>query len=310
MNSLTKYSFKKQKRVLLSVFLILSAFLGLQACKDNNNNDNQGDIVEVAQADGNFSSLVSTLQQTGVDTALKATGPFTVFAPTDEAFSNLPEGLLDSLSNEQLIEILKYHVVSSEIASSDLQAEQTVDALAGGQLFITSANGNVLVNGQAQVETADISASNGVIHAVNQVLLPDAFQDVVAIISKRYMLQTLEDAVVQANLVNTLQQDTQDGYTVFAPLNTAFDGIDLSSLSQQQLQDILTYHVLPSKILSADITSGTVTTVNGATIEINVAGDGTVSLTDQAGNTYQVTQADLEGTNGVVHIINGVLMPS
>jgi len=310
MNSLTKYSFKKQKRVLLSVFLILSAFLGLQACKDNNNNDNQGDIVEVAQADGNFSSLVSTLQQTGVDTALKATGPFTVFAPTDEAFSNLPEGLLDSLSNEQLIEILKYHVVSSEIASSDLQAEQTVDALAGGQLFITSANGNVLVNGQAQVETADISASNGVIHAVNQVLLPDAFQDVVAIISKRYMLQTLEDAVVQASLVNTLQQDTQDGYTVFAPLNTAFDGIDLSSLSQQQLQDILTYHVLPSKILSADITSGTVTTVNGATIEINVAGDGTVSLTDQAGNTYQVTQADLEGTNGVVHIINGVLMPS
>ncbi|MGD8427634.1 MAG: fasciclin domain-containing protein, partial [Balneolaceae bacterium] len=138
----------------------------------------------------------------------------------------------------------------------------------------------------------------------------DSYQDVVGIVAKRYLLQTLEDAVVQAGLGGTLQQSTQDGYTVFAPVNSAFDGIDLSTLSQEQLQGILTYHVLPAKVLSSDISSGTVTTVNGATLEISVGGDGSVSLTDQAGNTYQVTTADLEGTNGVVHIIDGVLMPA
>lgn len=309
MNNLTQYLLKRQKRVLLNAFIVLFAGVSFQAC-DNNDNNSRGDLVEVAQSNNDFSSLVSALQQVGLDQPLKGTGPFTVFAPTNDAFNNLPDGLLESLSDEQLTEILSYHVLASRIASGDLQAEQAVDALDGGQVFVTVTNGNVWVNDIAQVKSANIEASNGIIHGIDQVLLPDSYQNVVSIISKRYMLQTLEDAVAQADLASTLRQDTQDGYTVFAPINGAFEGIDLSSLSQQQLQDILTYHVLPSKVLSSGITSGTVTTVNGATLEISVGGDGTVSLTDQAGNTYEVTEADLEGTNGVVHIINGVLMPS
>ena len=263
-------------------------------------------IVDVAADAGNFSTLVSALQQVGLDTTLQTAGPFTVFAPNDNAFSGVD---VSQFTDEQLKEILSYHVIPSNILSSDLQPEQAVDAVAGGQLFVT-ADGDVVVNDAATVVTPDIGASNGTIHEVDGVLLPDAYQDVVGIVSKRYMLQSLEDAVVQADLVSTLQQDTQDGYTVFAPSNSAFEGVDLSGLSQQELQDILTYHVLPQEVLSGDITEGSVETVNGATIDIAIDGDGNVTLTDQAGNTSTVTTVDLQGTNGVVHIIDGVLSPT
>ncbi len=267
--------------------------------------DPNPNIVDVAIADGNFTTLVDALVQTGLDEALQGAGPFTVFAPTDNALSGVD---LSGFSEQQLAEILQYHVVNANILSTDLQAEQSVEALAGGNLFVT-ADGNVVVNDIATVVSADVEASNGTIHAIDNILLPDSYQDVVGIVSKRYSLQALEDAVVTAGLVSTLQDD-QASYTVFAPTNAAFDAVDTSGLTQQELADILTYHVLPSEVLSGDISSGTVTTVNGADLEITVNNDGSVSLTDGAGNTYNVTTVDLEGTNGVVHIIDGVLLPS
>lgn len=267
--------------------------------------DPSPNIVDVATDAGNFTTLVGALGQTGLDEALQGAGPFTVFAPTDAAFSGVD---LSGLTDEQLAEILQYHVLSGDILSTDLMAEQAVGALAGGELFI-EANGGVTVNDNATVVSADIDASNGTIHAIDQVLLPDAYLDVVGVVSKRYNLQALEDAVVAAGLAGTLQDD-QASYTVFAPTNAAFDAVDTSGLTQQELADILTYHVLPSEVLSGDISSGTVTTVNGADLEITVNNDGSVSLTDGAGNTYNVTTVDLQGTNGVVHIIDGVLLPS
>ncbi|WP_441000056.1 fasciclin domain-containing protein [Fodinibius sp. SL11] len=259
-------------------------------------------IVDVAVANGNFTTLVSALQQTGLDQDLQTAGPFTVFAPTDDAFSGVD---VSSLTDEQLAEILQYHVVSGNIASGDLTPPQTAEALAGGNLFITAANGEVMINDNASVTIPDVGASNGIIHVINQVLLPDAYQDVVGIISKRYNLQSLEEAVVSAGLASTLQGDGP--FTVFAPTNDAFANADLSGYN---VEDVLTYHVLPTEVLSGDISSGTVTTVNGADLEITVNNDGSVSLTDQASNTYNVTTVDLQGTNGVVHLIDGVLLPS
>ena len=261
-------------------------------------------IVDVATEAGNFTTLVDALGQTGLDEALQGAGPFTVFAPTDDAFSGVD---LSGFTDDQLTEILQYHVVSGNIGSGDLNAEQSVAALTEDSLFVT-VNGDVVVNDAATVVNADIGASNGTIHAVDNVLLPDSYQDVVAIVSKRYNLQSLEDAVVQAGLAGTLQGDGP--FTVFAPTNAAFDEVDTSGLSDQELQDILEYHVLPQEALSGDISSGTVTTVNGADLEITVNEDGSVSLTDGAGNTSTVITVDLQGTNGVIHIINGVLLPS
>jgi len=291
--------------------MLLTVFM-FQACGDDNNGPTDppsetGNIAEVASSNDDFSDLVSALQDADLVSTLEGDGPFTVFAPTNEAFANLDVDI-SQLTNEQLVEILSYHVVGDEIASGDLSAEQAVPALAGGDLFVTAANGNVSVNDNATVVDADIEASNGLIHAVDQVLLPDAYQSVVGIVSKRYNLQSLEDAVVSAELASKLSGEGP--FTVFAPTNAAFEGVDLSALSQQELQDILTYHVLPSEVLSVDITEGSFETVNGATVEIAVSSEGAVTLTDQAGNMATVTTVDLDGTNGVVHVIDGVLSPT
>lgn len=259
-------------------------------------------IVDVATNAGNFTTLVSALGQTGLDIALQQAGPFTVFAPTDDAFSGVD---LSGFTDEELAEILQYHVFSGNILAADLEAEQSVEALAGGNLFI-EANGAVTVNGSATVQTADIDASNGTIHAIDGVLLPDKYQDVVGIISKRYNLQSLEDAVVNEGLASTLQGDGP--FTIFAPTNEAFNNADLSG--QSSVSDVLQYHVYTQEVLSGNLSSGTITMYNGTDLEVTVANDGSVSLTDQAGNTYNVTTVDLQGTNGVVHIIDGVLLPS
>ncbi len=316
MNVIEYNSSKKLRYLLLNGLIFILVITMIQACGDDDDDngtptdgDGVGNVVEVAQSNDDFSQLVDALGEAGLVSTLEGDGPFTVFAPTNDAFNSLPEGFVDSLSNDQLAEVLSYHVVDSEIASGDLQSEQSVEALAGGQLFITT-NGDVAVNDTAIVTSADIEASNGVIHAIDQVVLPDAYQSVVGIVVKRYELQSLEDAAVQANLADTLQEDTENGYTVFAPSNSAFEGVDLSGLSQEELQNILAYHVLPSSVPSSALDdSQRVETANGDSLTIEVA-DETVTLTDNAGESYEVTTADLEGTNGVVHIINGVLMPN
>lgn len=314
MNTISHNPSNKLKFLLINGFICLLSVVMIQACNDDDDNptsppDETGNIAEVTSNNDNFSDLVSALSDAGLVSTLEGDGPFTVFAPTNEAFANLSVDL-STLSNDQLTEILSYHVVSDNITSGDLGPEQAPASLTGEAIFVTSANGNVTVNDNGMVVDADIEASNGVIHGIDQVLLPNAFVNVVGIVSKNYNLQALEDAVVQAELVGTLQQDTQDGYTVFAPSNNAFEGVDLSGLSQQELQDILTYHVLPTEVISGDISAGTVETVNGATLEIAIDGDGNVTLTDQAGNASTVTTVDLQGTNGVVHIIDGVLSPT
>lgn len=308
MNKLIHNPYNKSLTFLSNIFIALLLVFTIQACSDDdgltNPPDETGNIVEVASSDDDYSSLVSALQDAELVSALEGDGPFTVFAPTNIAFQGVD---LSGLSQEQLQEILQYHVIPADIRSGDLAAEQSVDALAGGQLFVT-VDGQVMVNGVATVTSADIEASNGTIHAIDTVLLPDSFQTIVGVIIKRYNLQVLEDAVVQADLVSTLSGDGP--FTVFAPSSAAFEGVDLSGLSQEELQEVLTYHVLSGEVLSGDVESGTVETVNGATIDIEVGDDGSVSLTDQAGNTASVTTVDLQGTNGVVHIIDGVLSPS
>ena len=291
--------------------------LTLTACSDNDDpvsttppDDDQLNIVEIAQDSDDFNILVSALGDADLVSALSAEGPFNVFAPTDTAFESLPDGLLESLTPDQLTEILSYHVISGEIMSGDLSEEQSASALSGGDLYITAGD-QVVVNGKATVTTADIEASNGVIHVIDDILLPDAFLDVVGVVMKRYTLQTLVGAVVDADLAETLMAENEAGYTVFAPSNEAFAALPdgtLESLTQEDLQGILTYHVLAAEVLSGEISPGTVETVNGAELDIDIS-NGTVTLTDQTGNTVTVTTADLQGTNGVVHVIDGVLLP-
>jgi transforming growth factor-beta-induced protein len=298
----------KLRTFLFNSFIAVLLVFMLQACGDDDDGPttpgSDQTVAEIAQSDDNFSELVSALESAGLVSTLQGEGPFTVFAPTNDAFGNLDIDV-GNLSTEQLTEILSYHVVGQRATTADINGQLMFSALAGGELFISTASGDVVLNGSATVTDADILASNGVIHAIDQVLLPDSYLNVVGLVSKRYNLQSLEDAVVDAGLASTLQGDGP--FTVFAPTNDAFANADLSGYN---VEDVLTYHVLPQEVLSRDISSGSVATVNGADLEITVNNDGSVSLTDQAGNTFNVTTVDLQGTNGVVHIIDGVLLPS
>lgn len=129
-------------------------------------------IVETAVNAGNFKTLVAAVQAAGLVDTLNGTGPFTVFAPTDEAFAKLPEGTVEGLlgDKEKLTKILTYHVVSGKVMAADVSGMTEAPSLEGGMLKVDASNG-VMIN-NAHVVTADIECSNGVIHVIDTVLLP------------------------------------------------------------------------------------------------------------------------------------------
>ena len=266
----------------------------------------EANIIDQANDLGIFTTLVGAVESIGLTSTLKYTGDYTVFAPTDEAFSNLPDGLLESLTTEQLTEILTYHVIGSEIFSTDLDASQTPIALSGEGLYVTKDGSEVKVNGSSSVITADVDVSNGVIHAIDEVLLPNEFLNIVQIASKNYDLTTLVSLVADQGLVPTLEGEGP--FTLFAPINSGFDAISdvLETLTSEQVTEVLTYHVVAAKALSSDLSDGqTITTIQGEDISVAIDASGNVTFNGAS----SVLSVDIEGTNGVIHLIDGVLLP-
>lgn len=261
-------------------------------------------MVDLAEEAGNFSTLLSAAEETGLTTTLQFLSPFTLFAPTDDAFSELPEGTLEGLSEEQLRSILLYHVLGAQVASTDLDPAQNVESLTDEQLYITSDDEGVVINGSSNVVTANLEATNGIIHAVDQVLMPNNLLNVVEIAQKRYDLTTLVDLVVQQDLAGILSGDGP--FTIFAPNNEAFDAIsgDLAGLNSEEVTEVLTYHVIGDEILSSEIADGTSTvqTLQGESLTIIKSDDGVTV------NGSSVLTVDLQGTNGVIHLIEDVLL--
>ncbi|MEM9349623.1 MAG: fasciclin domain-containing protein [Pseudomonadota bacterium] len=134
------------------------------------------DIVDTAAEAGSFETLLAAATAAGLVDTLKGDGPFTVFAPTDEAFAALPEGTVESLllpeNKDQLVSILTYHVVPGKVMSTDLSDDMMAATVQGGEIMIDLDNG-VMIN-DASVVSADIEASNGVIHVIDKVILPEA----------------------------------------------------------------------------------------------------------------------------------------
>lgn len=278
-----------------------------------------GDIVDTAVADGRFTTLVAAVQAAELVDALKGEGPFTVFAPTDDAFAALPEGTVESLllpeNKQALIDILLYHVVEGKVMAEDVVGLTSATTLLGKDIAIKVDMGNVYIN-DAQVIITDIETSNGVIHVIDAVILPpsdEAAEDAQAIVEiavadERF--STLVAAVTAADLVETLSGEGP--FTVFAPTNDAFAALPAGTLdslllpeNKQALTDILLYHVVSGKVMAADVVGLTsATTVLGADITITVR-DGKVFLND----TVEVIITDIEASNGVIHVIDAVLLP-
>ncbi|MEM8525796.1 MAG: fasciclin domain-containing protein [Bacteroidota bacterium] len=280
----------------------------------------QQNIVEKAQETESLSTLVSAVQAAGLAETLSGEGPFTVFAPTNEAFKALPDGVLEDLlkpeNKDQLAAILTYHVVPGKVMSTDLEDGQTAATVQGEEITVSTTDG-AKING-ASVTTADIGVSNGVVHIINQVILPPSViaemeaaanaKNIVELAVGSESLSTLVAAVKAGGLVETLSGEGP--FTVFAPTNDAFaalpDGVLdmlLKPENKDKLTAILTYHVVGGKVMSTDLQDGqTAATVQGDEIKVDLS-DGT-KINDAA-----VVTADVEATNGVVHIIDKVILP-
>jgi len=244
---------------------------------------------------------------------LSGPGPFTVFAPTDAAFAALPSGTIETLLTDPtgtLAQILLYHVVGGTALSTDLSNGQTIATLQGQTVEVTINADGVFIN-NAQVIVADITATNGVVHVIDAVLLPPAPQPtttVVDVIVNSDVHNTLEAAVVAAGLVETLSGTGP--FTVFAPTDAAFAALPAGTVETLladptgALTQILLYHVVGAQALSTDLTNGqTVVTLQGQAVTVTINADGVFI------NNAQVTVADIVTSNGVIHVIDAVLVP-
>jgi transforming growth factor-beta-induced protein len=277
-----------------------------------------GTVVEIAAGNSSFSTLVTAVKAAGLAETLSGKGPFTVFAPTNEAFAALPKGTLEKLlkpeNRDLLRKVLTYHVVSGDLMAQDLRSGN-VTTVAGSTVAVKVQNGKVSVN-NANVVQADVDAKNGVIHVIDKVLLPPdlmpatpvATQSVVEIAAGNPTFSTLVTAVKAAGLAETLSG--KGPFTVFAPTNEAFAALPKGTLekllkpeNRDLLKKVLTYHVVSGDLMAKDLRSGNVTTVAGSAVAVKVQ-NGKVSV-----NNANVVKADVDAKNGVIHVIDKVLLP-
>jgi uncharacterized surface protein with fasciclin (FAS1) repeats len=271
-----------------------------------------GTVVDIIVNSADHTTLEAAVIAAGLAGTLSGTGPFTVFAPTDAAFAALPAGTVAALLADipALTNILTYHAVAGTALSSDLSNGQMIMTIQGQDVTVTIDNGNVFIN-NAQVTVADIIATNGVVHVIDAVLLPEPTVSngtVVDIIVNSPEHTTLETAVIAAGLAGTLSGTGP--FTVFAPTDAAFAAVPTATLNalladpNGLLTDVLLHHVVGATALSTDLSNGQqVTTLFGDNLLIGI-NNGVVSI-----DNATVIVADIEATNGVVHVIDAVLVP-
>lgn len=264
-------------------------------------------IVDVAVSTGTHTTLVDLVTQAGLVDALSGDGPLTVFAPTDDAFAAL-NGAADKFTtpdwDEHLTDILTYHVVDGKVMSTDLSLSN-VTMLNGGTAEITSLS-PAMIN-TATINPADVAASNGVVHVVDQVLLPTSVtSNIVDIASGASDFSTLVSLVVAADLAETLSG--AGPFTVFAPTNAAFEAVDpavvkylTSPEGKDDLTKILTYHVFPGVVYQSDVADGEITMVSGD--------DATVKADPPMIENANIQAGQILANNGVIHVIDAVILP-
>ncbi len=309
--------FRKTKTKLNVIpILLLALTLGFTACNDDDDDmmpEEANTIADIAIANSEFSILVEALTKADLVGAVSdKEAELTVFAPTNDAFiallSDLGASSLDDVPVGTLKTILLYHVIGSKAMSGDLETGYypTLSTFSGNHmdLYISLEDG-VTINANSMVTNADILADNGVIHVVDHVILPPSVVNI-AIDNPNFSI--LVSAVVKAGLADALSGEGP--FTVFAPTNDAFETLfqdlgvsGIEDLTAAQLTPILLYHVVQGNVLSTDLSNGEVGTLNESkTIQIDLSSG--VKINDS-----NVVAADIQGANGVVHVIDKVLIP-
>ncbi|HKJ02504.1 MAG TPA: fasciclin domain-containing protein [Longimicrobiales bacterium] len=253
-------------------------------------------------------SLLTALDAANLTTTLRDGGPFTVFAPSDDAFARIPEDALAELlaDPDLLASVLTYHVVPGRVSAEDVVGLSSA-ATVNGKSVAISVTGNTVKVDNATVVATDIEARNGVIHVIDDVLFPEPILDLVQTARKAGSFNTLLAALDAADLTAVLKGEGP--FTVFAPTDDAFAALPAGTLEAlladpATLASILTYHVVPGRVTAAQVVGLTsATTVNGASITISV--DGSAVQIDDA----NVLATDVEASNGVIHVIDAVILP-
>jgi len=277
------------------VFFVLSTSFGFAQYKS---------IVETAIEAGSFNTLVKAVQEAGLVEALSGPGPFTVFAPTDEAFAEIPADTLNALlqDKEKLTSVLTYHVVPGNLFAAQVMRRNSLITLHGGALSVDATDG-VKIDGAKVIQT-DILTSNGKIHVIDKVLMP---KNIVETAVGAGIFNTLVAAVQEAGLVDVLSGPGP--FTVFAPTDAAFAKVPASVLNdlladKEQLTQVLTYHVVPGKLMAGDVVAmDKIKTVQGSEITVNYDCSGV--MVDNA----LVINTDIVTSNGVIHVIDAVILP-
>jgi len=292
---------------------------------DTNTDESLLNIVETAAGAENFTTLVTALQATGLDTTLAdESNTYTVFAPTDTAFSALGTDTINSLlgDTETLSDILLYHVFPDAAvdAATAISLAGTSVTMANGDDVTIKLDGSKLFINQSEVTVTDIVASNGVIHVIDMVLTPPADQtekpettqlNIVETAVAAGSFEVLATALAATDLIDTLS-DPNEQFTVFAPTDDAFSALPDGTLEAlladpNALKNILLYHVVSGASVDSaaaiDLAGQSVTMANDRDIEISLV-DGALQVNDAT-----VTQADILASNGIIHVIDSVLLP-
>jgi uncharacterized surface protein with fasciclin (FAS1) repeats len=269
------------------------------------------DIVTTAVEAGSFKTLAAALQAAGLIETLQGQGPFTVFAPTDEAFAKLPAGTVDTLlqpeNKQRLIAVLTYHVVPGRVLAADV-VKLTAAATVNGQRVDVKTDGQNVQIDQARVVAADVACSNGVIHVIDQVILPSD-SNITTTADNAGSFKTLLAAAKAAGLVEVLSGDQP--LTVFAPTDEAFAKLPAGTVesllkpeNKGKLAAILKFHVVAGRVFWNDVLS----TKELRTVEGGVL---TVAMTNGVAtiNGAALTASDIDASNGVIHVIDHVMLP-
>lgn len=270
------------------------------------------DIVDTAVEAGNFTTLAAALGAADLVGALKGEGPFTVFAPTDEAFAKLGDATLKDLlkpeNKAKLASILLFHVVPGDFDAAKVTKASTLDSLNGQRIDVTKSEKGLHIDGASLVAT-DIACSNGRIHVIDTVIVPTA-DTIVSTAKAAGSFNTLLDLVTRAGLAETLMGDGP--FTVFAPTDDAFAKLDAATLKAlgqpenvEALKSILTYHVVGARVFADQaVALKRAKTLQGGEVTITTKGKEVMI------NGAKVAAADLDLANGVIHVIDQVLLPA
>ncbi|MEM7199259.1 MAG: fasciclin domain-containing protein [Planctomycetota bacterium] len=273
-------------------------------------NPGQHDIVDTALAAGQFNTLAKALTAAELVDVLKGDGPFTVFAPTDDAFGDIPSKTLRTLlrrDQDALGNILTYHVVAGSLTAKDLLQLSQVTTVNGQRLDLRAGDNGLTVDG-AGVVKADIACSNGIIHVIDRVLMPQA-GTIPQVAAQAGSFGTLVQAVKAAGLADALSGEGP--FTVFAPTDKAFARLGedtIKSLLREEnrgkLADILKYHVVAGRVFADQAAAaGSAATLQKGKVDLAIRGG------RLRANEATVIDNDIEASNGVIHVIDRVLMP-